>query len=423
MNFDALVSVINTGEPDHLNKVAFYAPQGVKDVCSWVGKFYHQHGTMPTLVAIETNFNLTLPREVDSWEFWSSQIDDEHLYKEADKVFDKYNKMQESDRKAAILGLKRDVVGIPEYSQVKAVDIIRDRSRWDYFKNQERRRIKCGLKPLDDLSGGLHMDGDYWVISARSGIGKSWVALFMGSHMAQGYKVGVYSGEMDEHQVGARVDAMTANIKNSAITAGRQVEGLDELAAKYDQYAGNLFILTPAMIGGNATPKKLREFVRSYDLDVLIIDQLSLVSPDPSTGGKSEWEQRGAVSFGIASLINELKKPVIAVSQQNREAAKQEADLANLAGSDRFGQDATLVLDLSRSGEDKNVLKVRVLKARKFRQPTEAWEFDWQIDEGIFTHRTNAMDGVRARHASATATDTQARVDAENATDEDEELI
>ena len=159
----------------------------------------------------------------------------------------------------------------------------------------------------------------------------------------------------------------------------------------------------------------MRKFAKEYELDCLIIDQLSLMEPDGMRGGQT-FERNALLSFQLKSLQQELQIPLVAVNQINRAGAQQEADSSNLSGSDRFGQDATLVIILSKK---EDVLKMKIDKARSFRVPENPFEFTIDYDKGILESRLSGMDAVKAKLQKEKAVETTRELS--NETEEVEE--
>lgn len=369
--------------------------------------YYNKFGELPPKEVFEKELEIELPSTTAPWQFYEGKLREEKFIRDALPALVNFNKNYEKDQKEALVKLREQLLSLAEpSSQFAPVSIIKDLSRYDRFKDRDNTRIPTGIAPLDDASGGLSKKDEFLIISARLGIGKSWVAHSIAANMArEGYRVGFYSGEMSEDEVGARFDSLTSHLSNYGLTRGLDLD-LTEHIAKLEEIEGDLLVLTPEHIRRNAKPSDLRKFAKKYELDVLFVDQLSLMEPDGDIRGEYHVKV-SALSLQLKTLQQELRIPIVAVSQLNRGAVGQEPDASNIAGSDRIGQDATMILALGRKDE---VLKIKVLKARSFRIPEQAWEFTWDIDKGILEPRLSAMDGVRARVQQAASR--QAVVDA-----------
>lgn len=175
---------------------------------------------------------------------------------------------------------------IEDNNQLAVTDILNDTSRYDDYVEKcgdfKKYYVKTGFHELDLLIGGWDRVEELSTIIARGGVGKSWF-LFKSALAAteQGLRVGLFSGEMSHNKVGYRIDTLSSNISNYALTKGKiEVQNLykkhiDNLKNKY---SGNLFILEPS--NGPASVSTLKSFIESYNLDILFVDQHSLLVDD-----------------------------------------------------------------------------------------------------------------------------------------------
>ena len=368
-------------------------------VIEFIASYYDKYGKLPEKEIVETEMQISLPTTFAPWDYYKHKMMEDKFIRQALPVLTRFNQTYDQDQKQALLNLREQLMQLVEPEELHAVSIVKDLTRYERFKQQTNARIPTGIAPLDEASGGLSKKDEFAIISARLGIGKSWVAHAVGTNMClAGYKVGIYSGEMSEDEVGARFDSLVSHLSNFALTRGKEVD-ITEHLQKMSEIQGDLLVLTPRHIGHNARPSDLRHFAKSENLDCLIIDQVSLMEPDGMRGGE-DHERKAALSFQLKTLQQQLQIPIVAVIQLNRAAAQQEADASNLSGSDRFGQDATLILALSRK---EDTLKIKVLKARSFRLPDSPWEFTWDIDKGLMEPKLSAMDSVKAKIKKANA--------------------
>lgn len=382
-------------------------------------KYFNDYGELPTKQTFENEFQIKLPAEHGPWKFYETKLKEAKFIREAIPALTSFNNLYDKDQKAAILSLRDKLVSIAEpTADWKPTSLVKDLSRYEHFKDQTNARIPTGIKALDDISGGLSKKDEFCIISARLGIGKSWVAHYIAASMCQaGYRVGLYSGEMSEDEVGARFDSLVSHISNFALTRGKDID-LTEHKEKLSQIEGDFLVLTANQLKHNATPKDLRKFAQDYELDCLLIDQLDLMEPDNMRGG-ADFERKAMLSFQLKTLQQQLQIPLVAVNQINRAGAQQEADSSNLAGSDRFGRDATLVLILAKKDD---TLKMKIDKARSFRKPDNALEFTVDYDKGIFESKLSAMDAVKAKLKKAKAVEETRALD-EQPTDEGDDEI
>lgn len=275
---------------------------------------------------------------------------------------------EKEDTEKALTILKEAAEKSASLVSLNCVNILEDTSRYDSYldrlENYDKYFIKTGFDELDALIGGWDVKEELATIVARTGMGKSWLLLKCASAAAkQGKTVGIYSGEMSENKVGYRLDTLIGNFSNGAL-----VHGGASVKNEYRKYLDNLqenvpgkiFVLTPQMINGPAGVSALRAFVEKYNLDILFVDQHSLLEDDRK--GKTPVEKASNISKDL-KLLQVIKQiPIISVSQQNRSTVEGKAfDTTQVAQSDRIVQDSTIVIFIERKND---LFKLHLVKSR-----------------------------------------------------------
>ncbi len=248
--------------------------------------------------------------------------------------------------------------GLQQGATMTCTSLFEDTSRYDRYldrlQNKDNYYLSTGFRELDRMIGGIDLQNENMVIAARTGVGKSWTLIKMAVEAAkQGKIVGMYSGEMAVDKVGYRVDTLLGHINNQAITRGNDLD--PSVPMKYKSYLDNLKysmkgdfkVLTPQDIAGPATVAALRTFIEKHKLDILFVDQFSLL--EDTSRAKTTHEKVANISKEIKNLQVLTGIPIISVSQMNRTKEEDgEQDTTQIGLSDRIGQDATCVLMLSR---------------------------------------------------------------------------
>lgn len=179
-----------------------------------------------------------------------------------------------------------------------------------------------------------------------------------------GLRVGMYSGEMSTSKVGYRMDTYLSNISNYKLNHGSAdiLNEYEEFTNKLSEQEHTLYISRPNDFGGSPTVDDLKRFAIDYKLDILGIDQVSLLRD--KRNGRTTSERITNISIDLINLQNELSIPIIAVSQLNRGAVEEGARLENIAMSDRLGQDATTVwfIEQKKTGTTISLEKARSAK-------------------------------------------------------------
>lgn len=276
-------------------------------------------------------------------------------------------------------------------THLETVDILTDTSRYDDYidRTQDFAKyyVKTGFKELDELIGGWDKSEELATIVARPGVGKSWILLKVAvAALEQGLRVGIYSGEMSSRKVGYRLDTWLSHISNSALLRGNvevQNEYKKYIDSLKDKYTGCIKVLTPSMINGPAGVTALRAFIEKEKLDILCIDQHSLLEDDRKA--RNPVEKASNISKDLKNLQVLKQIPIIAVSQQNRSSTENGTSTSNVAQSDRIAQDSTILLFLEQKD---NVLTLDLVKARDAVNNKKI-QYMCDFDKGILTYLPN----------------------------------
>lgn len=298
------------------------------------------------------------------------------------------NLLNEGKTEEALSVYTSGVDSAVQAKHLECVDILKDTSRYDAYldraENFNKFYVKTGFKELDEIIGGWDRQEELATIAARTNQGKSWLLLKCAIAAAeQGLNVGIYSGEMSERKVGYRIDTLISHISNSGLIKGNRnyqneyKKFLDELP---NRYKGSIKVLTPAMIGGPAGVTALRAFIEKEKLDILCIDQHSLLEDDRKA--KNPVERASNISKDLKNLQVMKKIPIIAVSQQNRNSTENGIGTEHIAQSDRISQDSTIILFFEQKD---GVLTLFLVKSRDSVNMKQL-KYAIDLDKGIFTY-------------------------------------
>ena len=291
-------------------------------------------------------------------------------------------------------------------SALQCTDIMTDTSRYERYldagTNLSQYFISTGFEELDKIITGVDRRNENMVIAARTGVGKSMMLCAVAAAASkQGLCVGIYSGEMSVDKVAYRIDTLLGKIDNRKISRGdlyykdHYKNYLDSL--KCSGY-GPIKVITPNDIAGPATVNALQAFVEKEHLDILFIDQYSLLE---DTGrAKAEHEKVANISKAIKNLQVRKQIPIISVTQMNRTKNEDKSqDTTQIALSDRIGQDATVILMLDKQDtEDVNYkgyykFTINIVKSRDGGDGRKL-DYLWDFNSGIYRYISNDNDGV-----------------------------
>lgn len=278
---------------------------------------------------------------------------------------------------------------------VQSVDILKDKSRYDEYiakvENFNKFYLSTGFQELDNLIGGIDRQEELGLIVARSGKGKSWFLLKLATAAVKsGLQVGLYSGEMSVNKVGYRVDTLLSHLSNGALMHGNAniKEEYQTYLNTLINYQGSLKVLTPSMLNGYAKVSDLQLFVEKEKLDILFIDQISLLNDDKKA--KNPVEKISNISKDLKNLQVIKKIPIISVVQQNRTKNDDDTtiDTNQVALGDRLAQDATFILGLMRDKKDNTIMKIIPVKLRDGASNNEL-QYKVDFNTGTFIYIPN----------------------------------
>lgn len=278
---------------------------------------------------------------------------------------------------------------------INTIDILRDKSRYDAYiargEDYKKYYVKTGFAELDNIIGGWDREEELATIIAKSGRGKSWCLLKCALAAAeQGLRVGIYSGEITERKLGYRLDTLISHISNRCMLTGNSSiqndykKYIDEVSNKIK---GSIIVLTPAMIGKFAGVSDLRAFIEKDKLDMLCVDQHSLLLDDRKS--KNAVDKASNISTDLLMLQKLKKIPIITVSQQNRSSVENGVSTDNISQSDKIGQDSTIVIAFE--AKDENVLVMNLIKTRDGGAGNKI-NYLVDFDKGTFTYMPTDKD-------------------------------
>ncbi len=211
-----------------------------------------------------------------------------------------------------------------------------------------------GFKDLDEITGGFQ-PGNLIILAARPSMGKSALVTNIAENASIDYgkAVALFSLEMSETELAQRFVASQGRIFGDKLRKGRVAsnEWPKIIDATKKLSAAPLYVDDSSDIGILDIRAKARRLHQqaANGLGLIIVDYLQLMRPDSGTDNRVE--QVGQMSRGLKILAQELKVPVIALSQLSR-AVEQRHDkkpiLSDLRESGQIEQDADLVMFIYR---------------------------------------------------------------------------
>ncbi len=217
--------------------------------------------------------------------------------------------------------------------------------------------VSSGFSDLDRITSGFR-PGQFIIIAARPGMGKTALALNMATHAAVdlGKKVGIFTMEMAAEEVVMRMFSSAAEVSSDSMLKGF---GMNEEKLIRIMQASDVFSTKQIYIdeSGTNSPLEIRAKVRRLaaelgGLDLVIIDYLQLMTLAREKDNRQQ--EIAEISRALKILAKDMSIPVIALSQLNRLLETREDKrprLSDLRESGAIEQDADLVIFIYRDEE------------------------------------------------------------------------
>ena len=229
------------------------------------------------------------------------------------------------------------------------------------------RGLGTGFKTLDSMLAGMQ-DSNLIVLAARPGVGKTAFALNVARHVAVEEKLPtcVFSLEMSKEELSDRLLVRQGLIDAWKLKTGQLSDD------DFTSLSEAMGILAEAPLYIDDTPglsvTELRTKARRLQVDkgikFVVVDYLQLMH---GKNRENRVQEVSEISQGLKNLARELRIPILAVAQLNRqmEARGGRPRLSDLRESGSIEQDADVVMFLHR--EDEEVKEMITLSIEKHR--------------------------------------------------------
>jgi replicative DNA helicase len=218
--------------------------------------------------------------------------------------------------------------------------------------------LATGFRDLDELTSGLQ-PGNLVIIAARPGIGKSSLAMNIARNVAvQREPVAMFSLEMSRYEIGMRLLCAEARVPWDRIRNKRV--GPDDWTRVVS--AGETLHDAPLSIvdAGNVNIVDIRAKARRLKtsrqgLSLIIVDYLQLMTSPMTRRQDNRQQEVAEISRSLKLLAKELKVPILALSQLNRNPearADKRPQLSDLRESGSLEQDSDVVMFIHRDDAD-----------------------------------------------------------------------
>lgn len=391
-----LSKVLDTGNIDiiiHNGLNSEYFPN-YQEEFKFILNHYKQYNKVPDKETFLSQFpDFTIAKVGDPDTYLLDKIGEEYLFQKTAPVLKQVEELIKTDSRKAIEYLQQELPSLTSKLRLTAKDIVKDAD--ERIEELEKRKdgkyfITTGFRELDNALMGWQRGEDLITVMGRTNEGKSWCLLkFIEAAWSEGYRVGIYSGEMSSIQMGFRFDTIYNNFSNMNLTKGGQdievyKKYIEDLKSK-----NSFFVITPEDMGGSCTVTKLEAFIQKYKLDILGVDQYSLMDDENFRAGQPLRMKYDNISKGLFQLSCKYHIPVLAAVQANRAAAikdkKQKVEgpkLEHISEADAIAHNSSRVIAMR---QNEGNLEFEIVKNR-IGGRNGKYIYRWLIDTGKFEY-------------------------------------
>jgi len=245
--------------------------------------------------------------------------------------------------------------------------------------------VPTGYPDLDRMLTGMH-PGEFILIAGRPSMGKTSIGMNIVENAAirHGAKCAVFSLEMPAEQLVMRMLCTEAKVDMQSVRRGTlTMEDWERLTDAMVPIArSHIYIDATSGLSVAQVRSKARRLQMEHGLDLIMIDYLGLMSG--SGKSTSRQEEVSGISRALKGLAQELKVPVVVLSQLSRANAGRSDHrpiLSDIRDSGAIEQDADVVMFVHRESyynpdtEKKNIAEVIIAKQRN--GPLGTVELGW----------------------------------------------
>lgn len=217
-----------------------------------------------------------------------------------------------------------------------------------FKKANKHRNMKFGFEQLDAYTGGI--PPDLIAVGGMPGGGKTSLAQQWAAQLAkQDFVVFFASAEMNITELIMRDIQRETGISVITQRLGETTEEEDEIIAGFEA-PEKIYINDTSNLDVDKLSVMVRVAKKKHGLDVVIVDYLQNLSTTKYPN--NPIEQIAYISKTLKSLSKDLKIPVIALTQYNKNAGQSsdnKPSMADFYGSGQIGKDAGLVILIHRA--------------------------------------------------------------------------
>lgn len=400
------------------------------DVFDFIVDHYNQYKVIPEDTTVQQKFpDIEFVEVNESDEYLLDELRSENITSKLQNIFRHANEVSTKDGAIATLEYLKNAIAHVEFdNSIASTEIIgsfndRLQHTTEVSLNKADWFIPTGFDELDADINGFQRGDELVVLYARTNQGKSWISEKIATYMSEiGFRVGYFSPEMNELDIGYRFDTLHGHISNNAMRLGKEddkfsLESYKEYGDTLSAISGKLFITRPKTFNRKVTVSKLRQWIKSDKLDALFIDGITYLSDERFKRGDSKTISLTNISEDLMELTSELKLPIVVVVQANRGGVVDKnsldtPELENIRDSDGIAQNASIVYAIRQvKTNDNGTFLIFDNKKMRGGEVGKSYKYRWNINYGTFEpvqdsdiHMDDTDSPVKAKHIESEPT-------------------
>lgn len=228
------------------------------------------------------------------------------------------------------------------------------------LSKEKPKGLKVGMRLIDEMCGGFK-GGQLITIGARSGVGKTTIALNMFLHLIKtNNKAHYFSLEMPREAMLEKLLAIELRVPFRKLE-NCEIDGIEEkIALKANYLASKKFEFYDKQNNILDITSRIRAEFLAGNLDIAFIDLINRVTTTDRTATRAE--EIGKMTRAFKQLALELKIPIVILAQINRGVEGRQDKrpvMSDLKESGSIEEDSDLVIGLYRNTQISDVEYVR----------------------------------------------------------------
>lgn len=215
--------------------------------------------------------------------------------------------------------------------------------------------LATGINDFDRMTNGLR-PGQLMVVAARPGMGKTCFVLQAARNFAKEGPVAIFSLEMNMVELASRLICSETPLNLGRLRDGFMGKNdLPMMTRAMGVLAGlGVFVDETPALSVLDLRSRARQAVVKKGARAIFVDYLQLIKGSSKRAMENRALEVAEISMALKAMAKELKVPVVAAAQLNRDAENRAGapKLADLRESGQIEQDADIVVFLHRPKKD-----------------------------------------------------------------------